>query len=229
MSLPESRMINGFRHIRYTAPLIEPEEMIRRSASFYEEATHRRSVRSFSDREVPMQVMENLIRAAGTAPSGANKQPWTFCLIGDKEVKRKIREVAEKEEYESYHNRMPEEWLDDLKKIGTDWHKPFLESAPWLIVAFRRVYETDKAGNKKNNYYVTESIGLACGMLLTAIYHAGLAALTHTPSPMNFLTEILERPDNERPFLLIPVGYPAEETYVPDISRKPLEEICVVY
>ena len=229
MSSSPYRMINGFRHIRYTAPVVEPAEMIRRSASLYEEANRRRSVRDFSPKEVPKEVMENIISTAGTAPSGANKQPWTFCLVGDQALKRKIREAAEKEEFESYHNRMPEEWLDDIKKIGTDWHKPFLETAPWLIVAFRRIYEPGPDGGKKNNYYVTESIGLACGMLLMAIHQAGLVALTHTPSPMSFLSEILERPENERPFLLIPVGYPAEDAYVPDIGRKTLEEISVVY
>jgi nitroreductase len=174
-------------------------------------------------------VIENILKTAGSAPSGANKQPWTFCMISNPELKKKIRIAAEKEEYANYSNRMSQEWLNELKKIGTDWHKSFLEIAPWLIVVFRRIYEIDSNGEKKNNYYVTESIGIACGMLLMAIHHVGLAALTHTPSPMNFLGEILHRPENERPFLVIPVGYPADETFVPDLKRKGLDEICVVY
>jgi nitroreductase len=229
MAEKKIRFVDGFKHILYNPQEFTPEDMTRRALDFYEFSNRRRSVRHFSDRPVPESVMLDIIRAAGTAPSGANKQPWTFCLVGSPEIKKKIRQAAEKEELESYTTRMSLEWLEDLKRIGTDWHKPFLETAPWLIVVFRRIYEMDEKGTKRNNYYVTESVGLACGILLTAIHHAGLVALTHTPSPMNFLSDILQRPENERPFLLIPAGYAAGETYVPEIKRKSLEEICVVY
>lgn len=229
MTSRKSSIIKGYKHILYQSEQYSSDEMIKRSIDFYNFAKSRRSVRHFSDRPVEREIIENIIKTAGTAPSGANKQPWTFCLVGNPDIKKMIREAAEKEEYESYHERMNEEWLDDLKKMGTDWNKPFLEDAPWLIVAFRRIYEEDKAGHKKNNYYVTESIGIACGMLLMAIHHLGLVALTHTPNPMNFLTDILQRPSNERPFLLIPVGFPTIDTYVPDIQRKRLNEICVFY
>jgi nitroreductase len=173
--------------------------------------------------------MLNIIKTAGTSPSGANKQPWTFCLVSDPATKKQIRDAAEEEEYQSYHNRMSQEWLKDLEPMATVWEKPFLETAPWLIIAFRKIYDMDEQGKKKNNYYVTESIGLACGMLLLAIHNAGLSALTHTPSPMNFLSTILDRPENERPFLLIPVGYAADDVFVPDIKRKKLDDICVIY
>jgi len=166
---------------------------------------------------------------AATAPSGAHKQPWTFCLVGNPLIKRQIREAAEQEEYHNYHGRMTNEWLRDLEPFGTDWHKPFLETAPWLIVVFKRIYETDADGQKHNNYYVTESVGIATGFLLAAIHQAGLVALTHTPSPMNFLTKVLNRPDNERPFLLIPVGYAASDAVVPQLQRKSFEEVANVY
>jgi len=165
---------------------------------------------------------------ASSAPSGAHKQPWTFCLVSDTKIKSKIRVAAEKEEYQSYNSRMSQEWLDDLKAFGTDWHKSFLEQAPWLIIVFKKVYDLDN-GKKRTNYYVNESVGIACGLLIAAIHQAGLVALTHTPSPMNFLSEVLKRPENERPFLLVPVGYPDEEAYVPDLKRKPLEEVAVFY
>ncbi|MBS0001098.1 MAG: nitroreductase family protein [Cyclobacteriaceae bacterium] len=229
MAEKKSRNIGGFEHIPYFPRAYPQEEMDQRSSWFYDFANQRRSVRHFSEKPVSRGILENIVKAAGTAPSGANKQPWTFCLVGNPDIKKRIREAAEKEEYENYASRMSQEWLDDLKKIGTDWQKPFLGTAPWLIVVFRRIYEVGEKGEKKNNYYVTESIGLACGILLMAIQHAGLVALTHTPSPMNFLIEILQRPENERPFLLIPVGHAADETYVPDIERKKLKEICVVY
>jgi nitroreductase len=177
---------------------------------------------------VPKQVIEKLVMTASSAPSGAHKQPWTFCLVSDTKIKSKIRVAAEKEEYQSYNSRMSQEWLDDLKAFGTDWHKSFLEQAPWLIIVFKKVYDLDN-GKKRTNYYVNESVGIACGLLIAAIHQAGLVALTHTPSPMNFLSEVLERPENERPFLLVPVGYPDEEAYVPDLKRKPLEEVAVFY
>lgn len=214
--------------IPYHKETFDADEMLRRSKTFYEFMNLRRTVRDFSDRAVPQEVMEQIIMTASTAPSGAHKQPWTFCLVGDAEIKRQIREEAEKEEYENYHHRMTDEWLEDLAPLGTDWHKPFLEVAPWLIVVFKRAYE-EVHGKKKNNYYVLESVGLATGFLLAAIHHAGLAALTHTPSPMNFLTSVLNRPEHERPFLLIPVGYPSEDCKVPDLQRKELLEVMIRY
>jgi nitroreductase len=223
------RIIQGFEHIRYQPETFPEGDMIKRSQDFYQHANKRRTVRFFSDQPVPKEVLLNVIRTAGTAPSGAHKQPWTFCLVSNPEIKKQIRKAAEEEEYQSYNSRMNKAWLEDVKPMGTDWHKPFLETAPWLIVVFRKIFELDEKGKKKNNYYVNESIGIACGMLLMAIQHAGLCALTHTPSPMNFLAPILKRPENERPFLLIPVGYAAKETYVPNITRKGLDEICVVY
>lgn len=186
----------------------------------------RRSIRLFSDRAVRQEVIEEIITAAGTAPSGAHRQPWTFCAVSDADIKRKIREAAEQEEYENYHGRMPDRWLKDLVPFGTDEHKPFLETAPWLIIVFKRSYEVIN-DQKSNNYYVSESVGIATGILLTAIHHAGLVALTHTPSPMDFLCSILGRPTNERPFLLIPVGYPANDATVPNLRRKSLAEMSV--
>ncbi|HLF63426.1 MAG TPA: nitroreductase family protein [Saprospiraceae bacterium] len=190
--------------------------------------TKRRTVRDFAPDPVPRQIIEDLIMTAASAPSGANKQPWTFCAVSDPAIKTRIRIAAEKEEYESYHGRMSEEWLEDLAPLQTDWFKPFLEIAPWLIIVFKKAYDFD-GERKRKNYYVTESVGLACGFLLTAIHNAGLVALTHTPSPMNFLQDILGRPENERPFLLIPVGYPAKDAMVPDIKRKQVSEVIVYY
>lgn len=188
----------------------------------------RRTVREFSDKPVPRKVIENIIKTAGTAPSGAHKQPWTFCVVSNPEMKKKIREAAEQEEKISYQNRMNEEWLKDLAPLGTDWQKPFLEIAPYLIIVFKKTYD-QVDGERKQHYYVNESVGLASGFLLNAIHQAGLVSLTHTPSPMNFLCEILNRPKNEKPFLLIPVGYPADEVFVPDIKRKELGEISVFF
>ncbi len=204
------------------------EEVRERVNSFYNLLNKRRTVRAFSNQEVPRDVIEKIILSAGTAPSGAHKQPWTFCAIQDPEMKTQIRVAAEEEEYENYHGRMSEEWLKDLEPFGTDWKKPFLEIAPWLIVVFRKTYDLDN-GVKRKNYYVQESVGLASGMLLTAIHNAGLVSLTHTPSPMNFLTKLLDRPENEKPFLLIPVGYAADDVQVPDLSRKTIEEIAQFY
>jgi iodotyrosine deiodinase len=173
--------------------------------------------------------MQDLIRTASTAPSGAHKQPWTFCLVSGPELKRRIREAAEQEEFESYNGRMPPDWLEDLAPLGTDWRKPFLEIAPYLVVVFKRAYEVLPEGGKRKNYYVEESVGIACGLLLAAIQNAGLVTLTHTPSPMNFLSRLLDRPENERPFLLLPVGYAAEPCEVPDIHRKSLENVLLHY
>jgi len=220
------KYINNYPFITYSKEAYDIEEMESRSHKFLETMDSRRSVRDFSDKEIPESVIENILLTASTAPSGAHKQPWTFCVVKDPEIRKQIRIAAEKEERESYDHRMTEEWLKDLEPIGTDWNKPFLEIAPYLIVVFKRSYEIEENNHKHQNYYVTESCGIACGFLLAAIHHAGLVALTHTPSPMNFLSKILNRPINEKPFLLIPVGYPVEECWVPDIKRKGISEIC---
>ncbi len=214
--------------IRYEPLIYAPAKMSTRAESYYHLMDARRTIRDFSSKPVPDELIEYILRTAGTAPSGANKQPWTFCVVRNKELKRQIREAAEKEEYENYHGRMSPEWLEDLEPLGTDWKKAFLETAPILIVVFRKTYDVVN-GQKKKNYYVQESVGLACGFLISAIHYAGLACLTHTPSPMNFLQDLLQRPENEKPYLLIPVGFPADEVYVPAISRKPLEEFAVLY
>ncbi len=215
--------------ISYKHPLdFNEDQSSKNIEEHYKFMESRRSLREFSDRPVSKEIIETIIKTASTAPSGAHKQPWTFCAIQNPAIKKQIREAAEKEEYESYHGRMPETWLKDLEPFETDWNKPFLEIAPWLIIVFKKAYDLDEDG-KKNNYYVNESVGIATGFLISAIHHTGLVTLTHTPSPMNFLHKILERPSNERPFLLLPVGYPTENAKVPDLERKGLEEVCVVY
>ncbi len=218
---------NGFK--RYSVECFEEKEMIERSANFYSWADQRRSLRHFSDREVPLEVMENLIMTGSTAPSGAHKQPWTFCLISNKELKSKLRALAEEEEYRSYNGRMSEVWLKDLEPLGTDWEKEFIDIAPWIVVIMKRSYEYGEESEKLNNYYVSESVGLAAGFFLMAVHNAGLVALTHTPSPMNFISKALDRPVNERPFLLIPVGYSAENAEVPDLKRKSKSEVIEYY
>jgi len=223
----KNKLIDNFPFVSYTKQTFEIDEMTSRSQHFLKWMDTRRTVREFSDKPIPENVIENVLLSASTAPSGAHKQPWTFCVVKNSEVKKQIRIAAEKEEKESYETRMTDEWLRDLQPIGTDWHKPFLETAPYLIVVFKRSYELEANSYKHQNYYVTESCGIACGFLLTAIHDAGLVALTHTPSPMNFLCKILNRPQNEKPFLLIPIGYPAEECWVPDLKRKSISEICV--
>jgi nitroreductase len=215
--------------ISYQTQHFSKAESLERSRDFYHYANQRRTVRDFSDQAVEREVIENILLTASTAPSGAHKQPWTFCVVSDLALKKQIREAAEKEEYESYHGRMSTEWLSDLAPLGTDWHKPFLEIAPYLIVVFRKAYDFGADQKQTKNYYVNESVGIACGFLLSAIHQAGLVALTHTPSPMNFLQKILDRPENERPFLLVPVGYPAVDAQVPDLQRKGLDEIAVFY
>jgi iodotyrosine deiodinase len=225
--MQNTKIIDGYPFIRYKKETYTPEEMQRKSQDFYTWLDQRRTARDFSNRPVPREVIENIILTASSAPSGAHKQPWTFCIVSNPQIKKEIRLAAEKEEKESYENRMSDEWLNDLRPLGTDWQKPFLEIAPYLIIIFSRSYEVLANGKKHQNYYVKESTGIACGFLLAAIYHAGLIALTHTPSPMNFLSELLNRPQNEKTFLLIPVGYPADECWVPDIKRKGLKEIAV--
>ena len=215
--------------ISYQAQNFSVEEQQERSHTFFNFMNQRRSVRDFSNRPVPRTVIEQIVRTASTAPSGAHKQPWTFCIVESPEIKKEIRKAAEEEEYINYHGRMSEEWLEDLIPFGTDWNKPFLEIAPYLIIIFKKSYDVEADGQKSKNYYVNESVGLAAGFLLAAIHNAGLVALTHTPSPMNFLQKILDRPINEKPFLLIPVGYPAEDAKVPDLHRKPLDLIARFY
>jgi len=223
-----SKIINGYEHILHETPSLSESKMIESSQEYFECLDKRRSVREFSNKKVPKSVIQNIIMAASTAPSGAHKQPWTFCAISSSALKTKIRDAAEIEEKENYSGRMSESWIKDLAPLGTTLEKPFLEEAPWLIVVFKRVYEIED-GKKHNNYYVNESVGIACGMLISAIHNVGLVTLTHTPSPMNFLTKALERPANERAFLLLPVGYAQDPIYVPNIKRKPLEDVAVFY
>ena len=223
-------LANGYKHIRYISDKkFDENKTLKKSEEFLENIDKRRSIRTFSDKPVSKKVIENLILSASTAPSGAHKQPWTFCAISNAELKTKIRIAAEEEEKISYESRMSARWKLDLEKLGTDIYKPFLENAPWLIIAFKKVYEHDENGEKHNNYYVNESVGIACGFLIAAIHNAGLTTLTHTPSPMNFLAKLLERPSNERAFILFPIGYAHEETYVPDITRKSLEDMSEFY
>jgi iodotyrosine deiodinase len=201
-------------------------EMLQRAADFYATANRRRTVRAFSDRAVPRQVIEDCIRTAGTAPSGAHLQPWQFVVVSDPAVKHRIRLDAEREEHEFYTHRAPAEWLAALAPLGTDENKAFLDIAPYLIIVFAESHGVTPAGDKVKHYYATESVGIATGMLISALHYAGLATLTHTPSPMGFLNEILGRPSNERPFLNLVVGYPANGVTVPDIQRKPLDQIA---
>ncbi|MEO7029554.1 MAG: nitroreductase family protein [Acidobacteriaceae bacterium] len=202
------------------------EEMQSRIRTFRDDMLRRRTVRQFSNRLVPREMIEDCLRIAGTAPSGANQQPWHFVIVGDPEMKRRIRAAAEKEEYDFYHERAPKEWLEALAPLGTDEHKSYLEDAPWLIAIFAQTYGLTPDGNKIKNYYVTESVGIATGMLVTAVHTAGLTSLTHTPSPMGFLNTLLGRPKQEKAFLLLVVGYPGDDARVPDISKKPLKEIA---
>ena len=219
------KMIDGYPFVAYSKESYDEMMTLKRSKDFYEWMDKRRTVRDFSDKPIAKEVIENIILAASTAPSGAHKQPWTFSIVSNAEIKKQIRIEAEKEEYESYNGRMPAEWLADLRPLQTDWKKEFLETAPYLIIVFKKSYELKPDGSKANVYYANESCGISCGYLLTAIHHAGLVALTHTPSPMNFLSKVLNRPENEKPFLLVPVGYPLEECFVPDLKRKLLEQI----
>lgn len=222
------KIINGFPHVEYSRESYSEDQSISNSEELFQFMNKRRTVRDFDSRPIPQEVMENIIRTAGSAPSGANKQPWTFCLISDPIIKKQIRIGAEMEEKISYRSRMSDTWKEDLKPLGTDWEKPFLEIAPYLIVVFKQSYGFEN-GEKTQHYYVNESVGIACGFLISAIHNAGLVTVTHTPSPMNFLSKILNRPENEKPFLLLPVGYPKDETYVPKIKRKDLSEIMKKY
>jgi nitroreductase len=211
-----------FRH-----PLeIDDESMIVEARRIFEEMDARRTVREFSDRPVPIEVIEWCLRAASTAPSGAHRQPWHFAVVSDPAVKRSIRLAAEEEEREFYRNRAPDAWLEALRPLGTDENKPFLETAPWLIAIFARSFDVDEDGHRSKNYYVQESVGLATGLLISALHRCGLSTLTHTPSPMGFLNDILDRPSNERPFILLVVGHAASDARVPDLTRKGLDRIA---
>ncbi|MCY7361374.1 MAG: nitroreductase family protein [Ignavibacteria bacterium] len=216
-----------YNFIKYNHERISESEMLEASKDFYELMNKRRSVRFFSSEKFDIEILVNAVKAAGTAPSGANKQPWKFVIVESAEIKKQIRIAAEKEEKESYERRMPQSWLDDLAPLGTDWHKEFLEIAPYLIIVFKIDYL--KIDNEiRKHYYVNESVGIATGILLSALNNACLVTLTHTPSPMNFLQKVLNRPSTEKPYLLIPVGYPAEDAVVPDIKRKKIDDILEV-
>ena len=204
------------------------EEMDYNSNQFFQKVSSRRSVRDFSRDDFPIDIIKNCIKSASTAPSGANKQPWHFVIVKDPIIKRKIRKAAEIEEKEFYGGRAPKEWLDDLNQFGTDWNKPFLEEAPYLIVVFSKKFDINGDGTNKKNYYVSESVGIASGLLLTALHNSGLVTLTHTPSPMAFLSDILNRPPSDKPYLIIPVGFPSENAEVPNIKKKTFKEICTI-
>ena len=216
------------RFVPYRPPHLPVDEVLARAEANFQEAYARRSVRLFSSEPVPRRAIELAIQAASTAPSGAHQQPWTFVAVGDPEIKHRIRLAAEAEERENYEGgRMPPEWVEELAQIGTDWHKDFLEVVPWIVVLFEQTHGAFSDGSLKKHYYARESVGIACGMFIAAIHRMGMATLTHTPSPMGFLREILGRPANERPFVLLPVGYPAPDAEVPDLTRKPLEDVAV--
>ncbi len=219
--MPEAKFVPLTTYDEYP-----PAEMRQRAAAFYADVQRRRTVRHFSDRPIQRDVIDNCLLAAGTAPSGANRQPWHFGVVSDPAIKQKIREAAEQEEREFYGTRAPDDWLEALAPLGTDENKPFLETAPYLIVIFAERYGLMEDGKRISNYYVMESVGIATGLLITAVHYAGLVSLTHTPSPMGFLNEILGRPPNERPFLILVVGYPREDALVPEIPRKSLGEIA---
>ena len=225
-------MNDAYHPIPLQYEVLSPEEQLARSNQFLEQVQTRRTVRDFSSKPVPFALIENAIAAASTAPSGANQQPWTFVVVSNTNIKQQIRKAAEAEERENYARRMSQEWLDTLAHLGTDWHKPHLEDAPYLIVVFRQAYaierdEETQTERHVKHYYSEESVGIAVGILLTSLHLAGLATLTHTPSPMKFLSEILNRPNNERAFVLIPVGYPNEDAMVPNITKKSLSEVLI--
>lgn len=222
MPQPEFDPLDGY-------PLVPSDELARRAEEYYQQIRRRRTVRDFSDRDVPIEVIEKCILAAGTAPNGANLQPWHFAIVSSDETKSQIRKHAEEEEREFYEHRAPQEWLDALAPLGTDEEKPFLETAPHLVVVFAKSYSLSPQGNKVKNYYVSESVGIATGFLISALHHAGLATLTHTPSPMRFLNQILKRPENERPFLILVTGFPSSDAKVPRITKKSLNEIVTYH
>lgn len=218
----------SYKSIPFHQKELTPEEQITKSESFYKLLNDRRSIRTYSEKQVDVKIIETIIKTASTAPSGAHKQPWTFCVISNPLLKKKIREAAEVEEKKSYSGRMSKQWLKDLEPFGTTWEKPFIEKAPYIIVVFKQIYDI-RNGKKRNNYYVNESVGIACGILISAIQNAGLVTLTHTPSPMNFLGKLLQRPENEKAYLLLPVGYALDESEVPDLQRKSIESVMIRY
>jgi iodotyrosine deiodinase len=222
-------MDRGFSTLPLRFSRREPAEMAASAEEFKDLMALRRSVRHFATDPIPLDVVRDCIAAACTAPSGANKQPYTFCLVTDPDIKRAIRHAAEREEYENYHGRMPAEWVRELEPLGTDYHKPHLEEAPALIVVLRKSWEPEADGTRARNYYVAESTGIAVGFLIAALHQAGLACLTHTPAPMDFVARILGRPDHEKAYLLLPVGYPTSDCQVPDIQRKALTDLLVEY
>jgi iodotyrosine deiodinase len=221
-------LMANYPFIPYKMKSLPEQVMIARGQDLYREMSSRRSVRHFSSKPIPRECIELAIRIAATAPSGANCQPWRFVAVDDDGIKRQIREAAETEERISYEGgRMPPEWLQALAPLGTDWHKPFLETVPWIVVVFEEIYQLGPEGQRLKSYYAKESVGIACGLFIVALHVMGLATLTHTPSPMAFLSKILGRPENERPFILFPVGYPADDATVPDLTRKSLDEVAV--
>lgn len=220
---------NFYDPIPYNPTKKTKDESLKASEEFFNMINQRRSVRFFSDEDVPEEVINNIIKTASSAPSGAHKQPWTFCVVSNKELKHRLRELAEHEEKINYESRMSDSWKDDLAHLGTDNIKEFIDIAPWIIIVMRKPYDFDENGKKLNNYYVNESVGIASGFLIAAIHYAGLATLTHTPSPMGFITKALNRPENEKPYLLLPVGYPAKDCTVPNLDRKELNEIAFYY
>ena len=220
-------MSDEYPHVPYHPERLAEEEMLRRARDFHAEMERRRSVRFFSDDPVPRELIELAIRTASSAPSGAHRQPWKFVVVDDPALKREIRIAAEAEERKSYESRMPDEWLEALRPLGTDWRKPFLETVPFLVVVFEELWGLDENGEKRKNYYVPQSVGLACGLFIAALHNMGLSTLTHTPSPMEFLRKILGRPRNEKPYILFPVGYAAADATVPDLRRKSLEDVVL--
>lgn len=218
--------MTSFKFVPFNGlPSYPDDEMTRRAEACREKLDRRRTVRHFSDRDVPREVLESCLRAAGTAPSGAHRQPWHFVAIRDPKIKRDIRRAAEREEREFYGHRAPDDWLEALAPLGTNEYKPFLETAPWLVIIFAQLHGIDEDGTKVKHYYVNESVGIATGLLISALHEAGLATLTHTPSPMRFLNDLLGRPKHERPYLILVVGHPAKDARVPALTRKPLEDI----
>ncbi len=213
--------------VPYSIPVLPEAEMRLRGQIFCDLMSRRRSVRHFSSKPVPKELIELAILTAGTSPSGAHRQPWKFVAVSDSELKTRIRIAAEEEERESYEHRMPPEWLAAIEPMGTDWQKPYLETVPWIVVVFEETFGIDANGESIKNYYVKESVGMACGLFAAALHNMGLATLTHTPSPMQFLTEILGRPENEKPYILFPIGYPADDAVVPNLQRKSLEDLAV--
>lgn len=220
------RSVPDHPFVPYRPDRVPDDEVAARAAAFADEMDRRRSVRVFSGDPVPRSVMEDLVRAASTAPSGAHRQPWTFVLVGDEATKHRIRVAAEEEERENYEGgRLPPDWREALEPLGTDWRKPYLDVVPWIVVLFEQRYGLDADGRRIKHFYVKESVGIAAGMFITAVHRAGLVTLTHTPSPMAFLTRVLGRPENERPFAVFPVGHPHPECTVPDLARKPLDRV----